>query len=190
MIQGLVDNRCIAVEKAFAHTDTKVMARCDENKAVVDSRCEELDQKLLVKMKDQVINADEDWHAELPKNFIQDPKRVQLQNFVQDEVYLQFSHHFNKLTNSEALKRQQKGFAPERKVPLATLKLLELEYKQRAEVEAIKELNKASQPKKRALRDKKHSEALFNPDAESVNLPTITPMSPGRITPISSQVVV
>lgn len=67
---------------------------------------------------------------------------------------------------------------------------MELEYKQRAEVEAIKELNKANQTKKKTLKDKKHSEALFNPDADSVNLPTITPMTPGRITPISSQVVV
>ena len=94
------------------------------------------------------------------------------------------------MTNSENAKRQQKGFTPERKVPLATLKLMELEYKQRAEVEAIKELNKANQTKKKTLKDKKHSEALFNPDADSVNLPTITPMTPGRITPISSQVVV
>ena len=76
-------------------------------------------------------------------------------------------------------------------MPLATLKLMELEYKQRAEVEAIKELNKANQPKKtKTMKDKKNSEALINPDAESVNLPTISPMSPGRITPISSHVVV
>ena len=46
------------------------MARCDENKFVVDSRCDELDQKFLVKMKDNVINAEENWHAELPQNFI------------------------------------------------------------------------------------------------------------------------
>ena len=57
--------------------------------------------------------------------------RKKLETFVQDEVYLQFSYHFMKLQNNEMSKRQAKGMAPERKVPLAALKLMELEYKQR-----------------------------------------------------------
>ena len=65
-----MNDRCLQVESRFVETDTKVMARCDENKAVVDSRCDELDQKFLVKMKDNVINAEENWHSELPQNFI------------------------------------------------------------------------------------------------------------------------
>ena len=70
MVKELMNERCVQVENKFVETDTKVMARCDENKFVVDSRCDELDQKFLVKMKDNVINAEENWHAELPQNFI------------------------------------------------------------------------------------------------------------------------
>ena len=65
-----MNDRCLQVESRFVETDTKVMARCDENKSVVDSRCDELDQKFLVKTKDNVINAEENWHSELPQNFI------------------------------------------------------------------------------------------------------------------------
>lgn len=50
---------------------------------------------MLIKTGARDPKAGEIYHAELPKNFMTDPRK--LENFVQDEVYLQFSHHFNKL---------------------------------------------------------------------------------------------
>ena len=82
---------------------------------------------------------------------------------------------------------------PERKVPLAALKLMELEYKQRQEVEALKELNKKFNPKQSPLSPREQAVmtnryANYN-SSQTVGLPVIGPMSPGNIQPINPNIL-
>ena len=78
------------LQKDYEHSITELQTFVVEKLA-------ELDQKLLVKTKDRAVKSGENWHAELPPRFVDNPEKVQ--EFVRDEVYLQFTQHFKKLQN-------------------------------------------------------------------------------------------
>ena len=52
----------------------------ENNQKLIEARCEQLDEKLLIKTQAKEASTGQNWHAELPKNFMDDPKK--LENFV------------------------------------------------------------------------------------------------------------
>ena len=48
------------------------------------------------------MEVNEEWHAELTEDALHSVEK--LQTFVQDEVYLQFAHHFRKLSKLREVK--------------------------------------------------------------------------------------
>ena len=59
------------------------------------SKIADFEERLKIKKTDTPLEINEEWHAELSKDALSSVEK--LQTFVQDEVYLQFSHHFRKL---------------------------------------------------------------------------------------------
>ena len=66
--------------------------------------------------------------------------------FLEDEVWLQFIHNFAKFQNQESKQRQLHGFSSEKKVSHMALRLMELESKQRQELEAAMQQNAKLNP--------------------------------------------
>ena len=61
------------------------------------------DEKLRIKRSDNPLEVNEEWHAELTEDALASVEK--LQTFVQDEVYLQFAHHFRKLSKLREVKQ-------------------------------------------------------------------------------------
>lgn len=104
----------------------------------------DVDEKLKLKKGEIKPTAEDVWHAEAPRDVLKDVKKLQM--FVEDEVWLQFSHHFAKIQNQESKQRQLHGFSSEKKVSHMALRLMELESKQRQELEAAMQQNAKLNP--------------------------------------------
>ena len=71
---------------------------------------ETFEEKLSIKKSDNPLEVNEEWHAELTEDALTSVEK--LQTFVQDEVYLQFAHHFRKLSKLREVKQgAEKGLA-------------------------------------------------------------------------------
>ena len=62
----------------------------------------DFDEKLKIRRSDNPLEVNEEWHAELTEDALSSVEK--LQSFVQDEVYLQFAHHFRKLSKLKEVK--------------------------------------------------------------------------------------
>ena len=99
--------------------------------------------KLALK-KGETRPIDDIWHAEAPDDVLRNVNK--LQRFVENEVWLQFSYHFDKIQTQETKQRQTHGYPSNRKVSHMALRLMELEGRQRAELEATKRQNMMINP--------------------------------------------
>ena len=84
------------------------------------------------------MEVNEEWHAELTEDALHSVEK--LQTFVQDEVYLQFAHHFRKLSKLREVKTvtEKNLTLQNRKVSHMSMRLLELESKQLMELTKVR----------------------------------------------------
>ena len=64
---------------------------------------ESFEERLSIKRSDNPLEVNEEWHAELTEDSLNSVEKMQ--TFVQDEVYLQFAHHFRKLSKLREVKQ-------------------------------------------------------------------------------------
>ena len=105
----------------------------------IEEKHKELDEKIAIVNERRAEAIEGEWHARIPENLTADP--IQLGTFIQDEVFFQFSHHFKNLQNGEITRRKTQGFPLERTVTNTSIKLMELEYRQRQDTNALKEMS-------------------------------------------------
>lgn len=79
------------VERSQSH----IAAKVEDTMRKMKSKIADFEERLKIKKTDTPLEINEEWHAELSKDALSSVEK--LQTFVQDEVYLQFSHHFRKL---------------------------------------------------------------------------------------------
>lgn len=104
------------------------------------------EERLRIKKSETPLEVNEEWHAELTEDALSSVEK--LQTFVQDEVYLQFAHHFRKLAKLRDLKQvSEKNITLQnRKVSHMSMRLLELESKQLMELTKVRNQNKIFAP--------------------------------------------
>lgn len=107
---------------------------------------ESFEERLSIKRSDNPLEVNEEWHAELTEDSLNSVEKMQ--TFVQDEVYLQFAHHFRKLSKLREVKQgTEKGLQVQnRKVSNMSMRLLELESKQLMELTKVRNQNKTLVP--------------------------------------------
>ena len=118
----------------------------------IEEKHKELDEKIAVVNERRAEAIEGEWHARIPENLTTDP--IQLGSFIQDEVFFQFSHHFKNLQNGEITRRKTQGFPLERTVTNTSIKLMELEYRQRQDTNALREMNRIKSPKNEEIQQK------------------------------------
>ena len=133
-MQGKLDETIYKVEKSVNQFKTQVSEKVD----VFDSKMVEFDSKLKIRQTDSPLEVNEEWHAELTEDALHSVEK--LQTFVQDEVYLQFAHHFRKLVKLREVKTgvEKNISLQNRKVSHMSMRLLELESKQLMELTKVR----------------------------------------------------
>ena len=76
--------------------------KVDETVTSVLNRQEKIEDRVRIKQAENPLEVNEEWHAELTEDALLSVEK--LQTFVQDEVYLQFAHHFRKLSKLREVK--------------------------------------------------------------------------------------
>ena len=76
-------------------TQEKLEQTNQDLRKFIESKYEELDLRIVVSNEKRAEAIQGEWHANVPENLLTDPKS--LSTFIQDEVFLQFSHHFRNL---------------------------------------------------------------------------------------------
>ena len=91
-----------------------------------------------IKKTESPLEVNEEWHAEVTQDALTSVEK--LQTFVQDEVYLQFAHHFRKLAKLRDYKQvsEKQYTLQNRKVSHMSMRLLELESKQLMELTKVR----------------------------------------------------
>lgn len=69
---------------------------------VIESAVTDVQETLRIKKSESPLEVNEEWHAEATQEALYSVEK--LQTFVQDEVYLQFAHHFSKLSKLKDIK--------------------------------------------------------------------------------------
>ena len=133
-MQGKLDETIYKVEKSVNQFKTQVSEKVD----VFDTKMVEFDSKLKIRQTDSPLEVNEEWHAELTEDALHSVEK--LQTFVQDEVYLQFAHHFRKLVKLREVKTgvEKNISLQNRKVSHMSMRLLELESKQLMELTKVR----------------------------------------------------
>lgn len=98
-----------------------------------------MEDKVRIKQAENPLEVNEEWHAELTEDALLSVEK--LQTFVQDEVYLQFAHHFRKLAKLREVKQvtEKNLTLQNRKVSHMSMRLLELESKQLMELTKVRQ---------------------------------------------------
>ena len=146
-LQGKLDETIYKVEKSVNQFKTQVSEKVE----VFDTKMVEFDSKLKIRQTDSPLEVNEEWHAELTEDALHSVEK--LQTFVQDEVYLQFAHHFRKLVKLREVKTgvEKNISLQNRKVSHMSMRLLELESKQLMELTKVRNQSKTLLPAEAAL---------------------------------------
>lgn len=89
------------MERGYGQFSAKVENSVSNFKQKID----DFEERLMIKKSDTPLEVNEEWHAELTQDALSSIDK--LQTFVQDEVYLQFAHHFRKLSKLRDNKQVQ-----------------------------------------------------------------------------------
>ena len=133
-LQSKLDETLYKVEKSVSQFKTNIGTKVE----TFETKMLEFDSKLKIKQSESPLEVNEEWHAELTEDALQSVEK--LQTFVQDEVYLQFAHHFRKLVKLRDVKTgvEKNISLQNRKVSHMSMRLLELESKQLMELTKVR----------------------------------------------------
>ena len=133
-LQNKLDDAIYKLNKKVLNSKALV----EEATENMNNKIVEFHEKLRIKKSDSPLEVNEEWHAEFTDEMLH--SAAQLKTFVQDEVYLQFAHHFAKLTKLKDQKQSsEKSITLQnRKVSHMSMKLLELESKQLMELTKVR----------------------------------------------------
>ena len=91
-----------ALKATVEDNQLKVEQSIAKLKTIIDETVTDVQETLRIKKSDNPLEVNEDWHAEATQEALYSVEK--LQSFVQDEVYLQFAHHFSKLSKLKEIK--------------------------------------------------------------------------------------